>query len=56
MGGIVTRLRARPSRVGIPMGLRDFSLLQKYRLALGPIDPPMQWVPGYFLGIKVAGV
>jgi len=56
MVGIVTRLRARPFGVGIPMGLRDFSLLERYRPAVGPTDPPMQWVPGYIFGVKVAGV
>jgi hypothetical protein len=40
---IVTRLRAGRSGICVPAGARDFSL-QKTIPALGPTQPPIQWV------------
>jgi hypothetical protein len=48
-------LRAGRSGDRIPVRARDFSFFQKYRPALGPTDRRIQWVPGYFLGLKQPG-
>ena len=42
----VTMLSAGESWVRIPAVARGFSLLQKSRPALGPTQPPVQWLPG----------
>jgi hypothetical protein len=40
--------------VGVPVGLRIFSMS---KLALGPTQPPIKWVPGALsLGDNVAGM
>jgi hypothetical protein len=44
-----------PDRKKIPMGARDFSLLQKSRPALGPTQISTQSVPGFFPGVKRLG-
>jgi len=50
-----TRLQVGQSKVQIPAGVRDFSLLPKTsRQALEPYHLPSQWVLGFFPGGKVA--
>jgi hypothetical protein len=54
----MTRLQAGRSDVqgSIPSGARDFSLSYHVRSALGPTQPPIQWIPGaLFLGVKWLG-
>ena len=52
---VVTTLWAGPSKVQIPLGARDFSLLRKSRQSLVPTHPPVQWVLGSFPGVKQPG-
>jgi hypothetical protein len=52
--GIGTVLRAGWPGFQIVVWLRDFSVLQKFRPALGPTPPPIHWVPGFFPGVKLA--
>jgi hypothetical protein len=50
------RLDDRGSRVQFPAGAGNFSLHRHIRTALGPTQPPIQWVPGAFsLGVKWQG-
>jgi hypothetical protein len=44
--GIVTRLRAGRSGFDSEQGMFFFTTMS--RLALGPTEPPIQWVPGAF--------
>jgi len=46
--GIATRLPAGRSRVRIPVGAKDFSLLQKVEPAVGPTQSSTQGVPAFF--------
>ena len=49
----MSRLRAGRSAVRIPVGARDFYLLQKtLRPALRPTQPPIPWVQGPFPRVK----
>jgi hypothetical protein len=41
-----TGLEGRGVGVRFPAGARDFYLLRNGRPALGPTQPPIQWVPG----------
>jgi hypothetical protein len=46
----------RGSRVQFPLGLGIFLFTTAPRMALGPTQPPMQWVPGALsLGVKWPG-
>jgi hypothetical protein len=46
----------RGSRVRFPAGARNFLFTTASRTALGPTQPPIQWVPGtFFPGGKAAG-
>ena len=42
-------LSDRRIRIRFQAGVRNFCLLESVRLALGPTQPPMQWVPRDFL-------
>jgi hypothetical protein len=53
-GGITTRLHVGWSGDRILIGARDFSP-KLSSLALGPTQPPVKWVPGFFLWFKAAG-
>jgi hypothetical protein len=56
--GIATRLRAGRARfrVRFPEGLGIFLFTTVSRTALGPTQPPIQWVPGALsLGVKSPG-
>jgi hypothetical protein len=49
-------LDERGSRVRFPAGAGNFSLHHRSRMALGPIQPPIKWVPGFFsLRVKRLG-
>jgi hypothetical protein len=49
-------LDSRGSRVQFPAGVGIFLLTTATRTALGPIQPPIQWVPGALsLGVKRPG-
>ena len=50
--GIATRYRLDGPGIESPCG-QDFPHLS--RLALGPTQPPIQWVPGLLPGGKAAG-
>ena len=50
--GIATRYRLDGPKIQSRCR-RDIS--PPYRLALGTIQPPMQWVPGLFMGATLAG-
>jgi hypothetical protein len=46
----------RGSRIRLPAGAGNFSLTTASRTALGPTQPPIQWVPGALsLGVKRPG-
>jgi hypothetical protein len=46
----------RGSRVQFPAGAGNFSLHHRARTALGPTQPPIQWVPGALsVGVKRPG-
>lgn len=47
MVGISTRIRAGQSGVRIPVGANIFIFSKMSSSALGPLLPPVQWVPGY---------
>jgi hypothetical protein len=49
---IMTRLRVGRSGVPIPVRVRHFSLLQTSRPALGPTQPPISRISGFFPGGK----
>jgi hypothetical protein len=51
---MLTRLGAGRSGVGIPVWTRDSSLLQNNRTGSGSTQLPVQWVPMYLPGVKVA--
>jgi len=51
--GVATSYRLDVSGIKPWMG-QDFP--HPFRLALGPTQPPVQWVPGVFPGGKVVGV
>jgi hypothetical protein len=53
VGGIATRLRSQRSGVRIPVGLRNFC--KTPRLAVGPTQLPIQWIPGLFPSVKRLG-
>ena len=53
--GIVTRLRAGPSRVELPVGARDFLFSKAFRSALGSAQLPVECAPGCFPEGKAAG-
>jgi hypothetical protein len=40
----------------VPEGVTGFCILQKSRLALGPIQPPTQWVPALFTRVKAVRI
>ena len=52
--GIGTRLRAGRYWVRVSVGITDFSHLQKSRPALGPTQPHILRVRGFFCGDKAA--
>jgi hypothetical protein len=50
------RLDDRGSRVRFPAGLGIFLFITASRTALGPTQPPIQWIPGFLsLGVKRPG-
>ena len=51
-----TRLWAGQSKVWIPAGERDFSILQNVQTGSGVIRPPTHWIPGFFPRAKSWGV
>jgi hypothetical protein len=53
--GVATRLRARQTRVRIPVETMIFLLSETSRPALGITQPPIHWAPGFFPGDKAAG-
>jgi hypothetical protein len=53
--GIANRLRTERSGDRIPLGRDAFCFPKPSRLALGPIQSLIQWVPAYFPGAKAAG-
>jgi hypothetical protein len=53
--GIATRQQTGQAGVRILVGARGFSLFRTSRLALGPTQPPVRWVPGFFPQGKVPG-
>ena len=50
----MTRLHIRQPRVQIPFGARDFVFIG-FRPALGPTQPPIQRILGFFWGVKWPG-
>jgi len=52
---IVTRLLAGRSGARIPAEANILLLSETPRPVLGPTQPRIQWVPGFFLGEKAAG-
>jgi hypothetical protein len=49
---IMTRLQAERFRVRNPVGARDFLFSKISRPALGPTQPPVQWILGFFPGAE----
>jgi hypothetical protein len=45
----------RGSRVRFPAGARNFSLHHRVHNGSGATQPPIQWVPGAFPGVKRPG-
>jgi hypothetical protein len=52
--GIATGLWAGGSGIWIPTGTIYFILSKTFVPALGPTQPPVEWVPGFFLDDKAA--
>lgn len=52
---LVTNLRDGGSGVRIPVGANIYLSSKTSRLAMGPTQPPTQWVQGFCPGGKAAG-
>jgi hypothetical protein len=52
---MATGLRAEPSGDRTPAGTEGLLFCKTTRAPLGPTQPPVRWIPGFYEGVKLLG-